>query len=186
MSHEDRDDMDGAGAQQPGIRLGGLLRALRRHLNLSQRGLAGRLDVSAGTLGRWESGSRAPTLPELERALALAGWRLVVVDGHGVVVDPMRPDAVVDRAGRNYPAHADVRPVPPGGDGGAQISGLRNQVGPTMEYRRFAGSSAATIRRPLTWRTTRRRCDWCRSGERSRSRKRGAMRGWSAENGRPT
>lgn len=117
MSHENSDEKDGAGAEQPGIRIGGLLRALRRHLALSQRGLAGRLDVSAGTLGRWESGRRAPTLPELERALALAGWRFVVVDGQGVVVDPMRPDAVVDRSGRRYPAHAEVRPVPPGGDG---------------------------------------------------------------------
>jgi hypothetical protein len=43
--------------------------------------------------------------------LALADLRLVVVDQHDEIVDPMSEDAVRDRAGRRYPAHSDLRVV---------------------------------------------------------------------------
>lgn len=93
--------------------LAGILRALRRHLDLSQADLAARLEVSRGTVGRWESSTRGLTVAELDRVLALADWRLVVVDAGGAVVLPMSSDGVVDRADRRYPAHVDVRPAGP-------------------------------------------------------------------------
>jgi HTH-type transcriptional regulator/antitoxin HipB len=93
--------------------LSGILRALRRDLDLSQGDLAARLNVSRGTVGRWEASTRALSVSELDRVLALAGWRLLVVDAEGAVIVPMRSDGVVDRAYRRYPAHLDVHPVAP-------------------------------------------------------------------------
>lgn len=49
----------------------------------------------------------------MDRVLALAGWRLLVVNAEGGVMVPMRSDGVVDRANRRYPAHLDVHPVVP-------------------------------------------------------------------------
>ncbi|KRF36494.1 hypothetical protein ASG94_03320 [Nocardioides sp. Soil805] len=90
--------------------VGGLVRRVRRVLDCSQRGLAGRLGVDRSKVARWETGALAMGVADLESVLALAGFRLVVVDSEGAVVGTMREDAVRDRAGRRYPAHADPRP----------------------------------------------------------------------------
>ena len=59
----------------------------------------------------WPGGRRAglsPSVAELEAVLALADLTLVAVDGEGEIVDPMSEEAIRDRAGRRYPAHADL------------------------------------------------------------------------------
>ena len=97
---------------------GGLVRRVRRRLDVSQRGLAEILGVEASRVARWETGRTPPGVGELEAVLALVGLRLVAVDAEGEVVDPMSEEAVRDRAGRRYPAHADLRTagwwIPPG------------------------------------------------------------------------
>ena len=97
---------------------GGLVRRVRRRLDVSQRGLAEILGVEASRVARWETGRTPPGVGELEAVLALVGLRLVAVDAEGEVVDPMSDEAVRDRAGRRYPAHADLRTagwwIPPG------------------------------------------------------------------------
>ena len=97
---------------------GGLVRRVRRRLDVSQRGLAELLGVEASRVARWETGRTPPGVGELEAVLALVGLRLVAVDAEGEVVDPMSEEAVRDRAGRRYPAHADLRTagwwIPPG------------------------------------------------------------------------
>lgn len=87
----------------------GLIRRARRRADLSQRDLADRMGVSQSTVARWETGERSPTMLTWERIAALAGMRLVAVDGSGASVPPMREDAARDRAGRRYPAHLDLR-----------------------------------------------------------------------------
>ncbi|KRF07608.1 hypothetical protein ASG88_01905 [Nocardioides sp. Soil777] len=97
---------------------GGLVRRVRRRLDVSQRGLAEILGVEASRVARWETGRTPPGVGELEAVLALVGLRLVAVDAEGEVVDPMSEEAIRDRAGRRYPAHADLRTagwwIPPG------------------------------------------------------------------------
>lgn len=63
--------------------VGGLLRRLRRELDLNQRELAGRLSVSPAQVARWESGTRTPRVDELSASLELAGMALVAVDRDG-------------------------------------------------------------------------------------------------------
>jgi transcriptional regulator with XRE-family HTH domain len=93
----------------------GLLRRARRMADLSQRQLAGRAKVPQSTLARIESGQRTPSLNVFQRLLAAAGLSLVVVDGEGRVVRPMREsDDTRDGGNRRYPSHLDtiLDPVP--------------------------------------------------------------------------
>ncbi len=87
----------------------GTVRRARRIADLSQRQLATAVRVSPTTIARAESDGRA-TLALLERVLAVAGLRLVVLDSAGEPVSVMRPDAVRDRSGRRLPAHLDPFP----------------------------------------------------------------------------
>ena len=86
----------------------GMVRRARRIIGLSQRDLARRLGVAHSTIARWETGTTSPDLAQFQRLLTHAGLRLVAVDGDGAVVEPMRPDAARDRAGRRYPSHLDL------------------------------------------------------------------------------
>lgn len=100
----------GRRARDPGT-AGGLVRRVRRRLDVSQRGLAQILGLEASRVARWETGRTSPSVAELEAVLALADLTLVAVDLQGEIVDPMSEEAIRDRAGRRYPAHADLRAV---------------------------------------------------------------------------
>lgn len=91
------------------LRLGSLLRRIRRTADLSQRELAGALGIAASMIAQVETGARDLPAGVLARAAALAGLRLGLLDASGREVAGMTPDAVRDRCGRLFPAHLDVR-----------------------------------------------------------------------------
>lgn len=86
----------------------GVVRRLRRTLDLSQRDLADELGVGQATVARWETGESEPSLAMFQRLLALADWGLDVVDEAGDAVLPMESAACRDRGHRRFPAHLDV------------------------------------------------------------------------------
>jgi HTH-type transcriptional regulator/antitoxin HipB len=88
----------------------------RRLADLSQRGLAELLDISASTIQRVETAQHDLGVGAFVGILGVAGLRLAVVDHLGREVDPIPVDVVRDNAGRRFPAHLDVDPpdlVPP-------------------------------------------------------------------------
>jgi len=90
-----------------------VLRAARRLVRLSQRELAERAQVPLTTLARLESGAtRNPSLLTLQRLLAAATCRLLVVTEAGVPLFAHPDESSRDDAGRHYPAHLDLRPTP--------------------------------------------------------------------------
>ena len=90
----------------------GLVRRVRRILDVSQRGLAALLDVSQSAVARWETGRTSPRADVLHGLLRLAGLGVSVHDAEtGEEVPPMRDDGARDHAGRRYPAHTDLRVV---------------------------------------------------------------------------
>jgi HTH-type transcriptional regulator/antitoxin HipB len=90
-----------------GIR--GLVRRIRRILDVSQRGLAAILGVSQSVVARWETGRTSPRASVLQQMLRLAGLRTTFHDdGTGEEVEPMRDDGARDHGGRRYPAHVDL------------------------------------------------------------------------------
>lgn len=89
----------------------GLVRAVRRRADLSQRELAGRAGVSAATIGRIESRTLTPSLATLGAILAVAGIRLVAVDADDrkvVLMEDPPGDQLRDGGGRRYPSHLDT------------------------------------------------------------------------------
>ena len=87
----------------------GLVRRIRRMLDVSQRGLAALLEVSQSVVARWETGRTSPRVSVVQHLFRLAGLRAEVHDAEsGEVVEPMRDDGARDRAGRRYPAHVDL------------------------------------------------------------------------------
>jgi transcriptional regulator with XRE-family HTH domain len=88
--------------------LGGALRRIRRRADLSQRQLAEECAVSQSVIARAERGLRDVPVALLQRAAALAGLRLALLDEHGAEITGMSPDAVRDRQGRLFPAHLDT------------------------------------------------------------------------------
>lgn len=106
----------------PGNPCAGVVRRLRRVLDLSQRGLAAAAGVSPSTVARAESDEPAVSLRALTALLAVGGYSVLVVDADGAPVVPMRRDAIRDRGGRRHPAHLDAR-VP----GTATFLGPREQ-----------------------------------------------------------
>ncbi|PKH43557.1 HTH-type transcriptional regulator / antitoxin HipB [Nocardioides alpinus] len=87
----------------------GLVRRIRRILNVSQRGLAAVLDVSQSVVARWETGRTSPRADVIQGLLVLAGLRASFhSDDSGEEVEPMRDDGARDRAGRRFPAHVDL------------------------------------------------------------------------------
>ena len=89
--------------------LPGLLRRIRRQADMSQRELAGAIDVSKSAVAAAESGRSGLDARLLARAAALAGLRLALLDTAGTEVAGMAEGAVRDMAGRRFPAHLDTR-----------------------------------------------------------------------------
>ena len=87
----------------------GLLRRIRRILDVSQRGLAAILGVSQSQVARWETRRTSPRADVLTELLRLARLRVSLHDVEtGESVEPMRDDGARDRALRRYPAHVDL------------------------------------------------------------------------------
>ena len=88
----------------------GMVRRVRRILDVSQRGLAALLDVSQSVVARWETGRTSPRMSVVERLLRMARIRMRFVDEDtGEAVGPMRADGARTHGGSRYPAHADLR-----------------------------------------------------------------------------
>lgn len=88
----------------------GLVRRIRRILDVSQRGLAQLIGVSQSVVARWETGRTSPRVSVLHLLMRLAGLGSTVHDSEtGAEVEPMRDDGARDRGGRRYPAHVDLR-----------------------------------------------------------------------------
>jgi transcriptional regulator with XRE-family HTH domain len=103
----------------------GLVRRARRIADLSQREMAAAAGVSRSTVARVESGELTPSLDVAQRLLATAGLHLVVVDGEGRIIKPMREgDETRDGGGRRYPSHLDTILDPEEGEWWADEFGL--------------------------------------------------------------
>ena len=88
----------------------GLVRRIRRILDVSQRGLAALIGVSQSVVARWETGRTSPRVSAVQQLMRLAGLRGAVQDVEtGEEVEPMRDDGARDRRGRRFPAHVDLR-----------------------------------------------------------------------------
>ncbi len=87
----------------------GMVRRIRRILDVSQRGLAALLGVSQSVVARWETGRTSPRMSVMERLLRMARLRMDVHDEDtGEVVGPMRADGARTHGGSRYPAHTDL------------------------------------------------------------------------------
>lgn len=91
---------------------GELLRAARRHVDFSQRELALAAGVPKSTVAAYETEERDVPARMLARLLGTCGLRLAVVDGFGTVLDFPDEPPPLDRGGRRYPAHLDLRDIP--------------------------------------------------------------------------
>lgn len=88
----------------------GLVRRIRRILDVSQRGLAAMLGVSQSVVARWETGRTSPRVSVVERLLRMARLRATVHDEEtGAEVRPMRADGARKHGGSRFPAHTDLR-----------------------------------------------------------------------------
>lgn len=87
----------------------GMVRRIRRILDVSQRGLAALLDVSQSVVARWETGRTSPRTSVLQQLLRMAHVGMTFHDVEtGEPVGPMRADGAITHAGSRYPAHADL------------------------------------------------------------------------------
>ena len=110
MTDEVDEPSAAAAAEPPVIDVPGLVMRVRRACDLSQRGLARAVGLDQSQVARIESARTRVDLPILAGILALAGYRIAVLDRHGVEVAPVPEDVLRDNAGRRMPAHLDVRP----------------------------------------------------------------------------
>lgn len=89
--------------------LSGALRRIRRTADLSQRELAASCGVAPSVLAHAEARRRGLPVDVLQRAAAVAGLRLALLDEAGREVPGMAPGTVRDGGGRQFPAHLDTR-----------------------------------------------------------------------------
>jgi len=88
----------------------GLVRRIRRILEVSQRGLAALIDVSQSVVARWETGRTSPRASVLHELLRMARLTVTYRDEEtGEEVTPMRDDGARKHGGSRFPAHADLR-----------------------------------------------------------------------------
>ncbi|HEU4336220.1 MAG TPA: helix-turn-helix transcriptional regulator [Nocardioides sp.] len=88
----------------------GLVRRVRRILDVSQRGLAELLEVSQSVVARWETERTSPRASVLQQMLRLAGIAVALHDEEsGEDIEPMRADGARQRNGNRFPAHVDLR-----------------------------------------------------------------------------
>ena len=87
----------------------GMVRRIRRILDVSQRGLASLLGVSQSVVARWETGRTSPRASVVEDLLRRAGLEVRLRDRHGEPVVPMRADGARTHGGSRFPAHTDLR-----------------------------------------------------------------------------
>ncbi len=136
----------------------GLVRRVRRILDVSQRGLAAILQVSQSVVARWETGRVSPRASVLHALLRMAGLTVEIHDEDGAEVAPMRDDGARDRRGRRYPAHVDLtvqrmvgaaegavddgrlRPLDP------SVTSPENSAGPVPHLSVAADDRATTLR----------------------------------------
>jgi len=88
--------------------LPGVLRRVRRLVDMSQREMARASRVAPAAIGRAETGGDL-RVSQLVRIIGVAGLRLVVLGDDGRELMPMSSGAVRDRGGRLFPAHLDTR-----------------------------------------------------------------------------
>ena len=121
----------------------GLVRRIRRILDVSQRGLAALIGVSQSVVARWETGRTSPRVSAMQELMRLAGLGSTVHDlESGEEVEPMRDDGARDRGGRRYPAHVDLKVygwyVPRGldctVDAGRWLRRSRRELDPGIRY----------------------------------------------------
>ena len=87
----------------------GMVRRVRRILDVSQRGLAALLDVSQSMVARWETGRTSPRMTVVERLLQMARVTMSFHDDEtGEPVRPMRADGARTHGASRYPAHGDL------------------------------------------------------------------------------
>ncbi|MFN2560433.1 MAG: helix-turn-helix domain-containing protein [Jatrophihabitans sp.] len=116
---------EGKGFELSGYPLSGIVRRVRRAADFSQRELAKHAHVSPSAIAQIETGAVTPSLPNLQRILNAANYRLAVVDVDGHLVVPLEVwQDVADGAGRRYPAHLDTILDPVFGDWWADGFGL--------------------------------------------------------------
>ena len=88
----------------------GMIRRIRRILDVSQRGLAALLDVSQSVVARWETGRTSPRMSMVDRLMRMARVEMSFRDEEtGTPVRPMRADGARTHGGSRYPAHVDLR-----------------------------------------------------------------------------
>jgi DNA-binding XRE family transcriptional regulator len=103
----------------------GLVRAVRRGADKSQRELAKAAGVARSTVAKLETGDLTPSLPTLVRMLEVADLALVATDPNGAVVQPMSSwDDTRDGGGKLFPAHLDLIIDPKWGEWWADKYGL--------------------------------------------------------------
>ena len=102
---------DAGAAEARAIDVPGMVMRVRRTCDLSQRELGAAVGLDQSQVARIESARRRGDLPLLAEILALAGYRIAILDRHGVEVAPVPGDVLRDNAGRRMPAHLDVRPL---------------------------------------------------------------------------
>lgn len=93
------------------------LRAARRQRGESQRELARAFGWSQSHVSRLETSAESLKLGQVQEALLLTGWSLLVVDAFGNRPESVCPqtDLVArDRGGARFPAHRAVHPCPEG------------------------------------------------------------------------
>jgi transcriptional regulator with XRE-family HTH domain len=89
----------------PGV----LLRAIRRRRRISQRELAAISHLPRSTVSRIEAGAVMPRIDTLVRLIDAASHCLVIVDHRGRPLHfDAQHEALIDRGGRHFPAHADA------------------------------------------------------------------------------